>query len=56
MKYVTETGAGAMIYIPSFIKTGSNIRKLTGGHTDTNIETGCRSRKSTFIYLFIFSK
>jgi hypothetical protein len=24
-------GSGAMIYMPSFIKTGSGIQKLTGG-------------------------
>jgi hypothetical protein len=40
MKYATETGAGAMIYIPSFIKTGSHIRNLMGGYTDTDIQTG----------------
>jgi hypothetical protein len=30
MKYAVETGSGAMIYIPSFIKIGSAIRKLMG--------------------------
>jgi hypothetical protein len=35
MKYVVETGSGAMIYIPSFIKIGSGIQKLIGrGYTD----------------------
>jgi hypothetical protein len=37
MKYAVEMGSGAMIYIPSFIKTGSVIQKLIGGiyrHTD----------------------
>jgi hypothetical protein len=28
MKYAVEMGSGAMIYIPSFIKIGSVIRKL----------------------------
>jgi hypothetical protein len=28
MKYAVEMGSGAMIYIPSFIKTGSGIQKL----------------------------
>jgi hypothetical protein len=28
MKYAAEMGSGAMIYIPSFIKTGSAIQKL----------------------------
>jgi hypothetical protein len=38
MKYVVEMGSGAMIYIPSFIKTGSGIPKLiAAGYTDTLI-------------------
>jgi hypothetical protein len=28
---IYEMGSGAMIYIPSFIKTGSGIQKLIGG-------------------------
>jgi hypothetical protein len=28
MKYAVEMGSGAMIYIPSFINTGSGIQKL----------------------------
>jgi hypothetical protein len=38
MKYVVEMDSGAMIYLPSFIKTGSGIQKLIGGkysHTDS---------------------
>jgi hypothetical protein len=35
MKYATEMGSVAMIYIPCFIKTGSGIQKLMGGFTDT---------------------
>jgi hypothetical protein len=31
MKYAVEMGSGGMIYIPSFIKTGSGIRKWRGG-------------------------
>jgi hypothetical protein len=31
MKYAVEMGSGAMIYIPSFIKIGSDIQKLIGG-------------------------
>jgi hypothetical protein len=37
MKYAVEMGSVAMIYVPSFRKTGSGIQKLTGGihrHTD----------------------
>jgi hypothetical protein len=30
-----EMGSVAMIYIQSFIKTGSGIQKLIGGYTDT---------------------
>jgi hypothetical protein len=30
MKYAVEMGSGAMIYIPSFIKIGSDIQKLIG--------------------------
>jgi hypothetical protein len=38
MKYTFQMGSGAVIYIPSFIKTGSGIQKLIGGihrHTDS---------------------
>jgi hypothetical protein len=28
MKYTVQTGSGAMIYISSFINTGSGIQKL----------------------------
>jgi hypothetical protein len=37
MKYAVQMASGAIIYIPSFIKTGSGIQKLIGGihrHTD----------------------
>jgi hypothetical protein len=30
MKYAAEMCSGAMIYIPSFIKTGLDIQKLRG--------------------------
>jgi hypothetical protein len=38
MKYAAEMGSNAIIYIPSFIKIGSGIRKLVRGihgHTDS---------------------
>jgi hypothetical protein len=38
MKYAVQMGSGAMIYIPSFIKTGLGIQRLIGGrhrHTDS---------------------
>jgi hypothetical protein len=31
MKYTVEMGSDAIIYIPSFIKTGSGIQKLIVG-------------------------
>jgi hypothetical protein len=40
MKYAVEMGSGAMIYIPSFIKTSSAIQKSIGGihrHTDNMV-------------------
>jgi hypothetical protein len=40
MKYAVEIGSGAMIYIPSFIKTGSGIQNLMGvgdTHTDNMV-------------------
>jgi hypothetical protein len=30
MKYVVKMGTGAMIYVPSFIKIGSDVQKLIG--------------------------
>jgi hypothetical protein len=36
MKYAVEMGSGAMIYIPSFIKSVTDIQKLIGMEfTDT---------------------
>jgi hypothetical protein len=38
MKYTTEMGSGAMIYVSSFIKTGLAIKRLIrGGHTDSMV-------------------
>jgi hypothetical protein len=39
-------GSGAMMYMPSFIETGSGIQKLMGGHTD-------RDRMPTFMFFKI---
>jgi hypothetical protein len=45
MKYAVEKGSGAMIYIPSFIKIGSDIQKLIeAGDT----QTAWRSYKPSF--------
>jgi hypothetical protein len=43
MKYVDEMGSDAMIYVPSFIKIGSGIRKLIEGYSQT--QTARRSHK-----------
>jgi hypothetical protein len=41
-----EMGSGAMIYIPTFIKTDSDIQKLIGGiHTDTPSNVKVLSQK-----------
>jgi hypothetical protein len=49
MEYIVEMGSGAIIYIPSFIKIGSAIKKLMGeGYTDT--QAAWRSHKPTFIF------
>jgi hypothetical protein len=56
MKYTVEMGSVAMIYIythtPIFIKTGSGIRKLTGG--DSQAHRQHEDRKS--LLSFFFSK
>jgi hypothetical protein len=37
MNYAIEMGSCAMIYLPSFIETGSGIQKLMGGiHIQTD--------------------
>jgi hypothetical protein len=48
MKYAVETGSGAVIYIPSFIKIDSSIQQLMGGYIDT--QKAWRSRKPTLIF------
>jgi hypothetical protein len=45
MKYVVEMDSGAVVYIPSFIKTGSGIQKLIG--TDAKTQRAWRSPKPT---------
>jgi hypothetical protein len=49
MKYAVEMGSGTMIYIPSFLRTGSGIQKLIKGDT----QAAWLSHKPTFI---LFSK
>jgi hypothetical protein len=48
MKYAVGMGSGAMMYIPSFIKTGSGIQKLIGGYTYRH--TARWSYKNTYIF------
>jgi hypothetical protein len=38
MKYAVEKGPGAMMYISSFIKTGSGIRKQKGEEKNQTYE------------------
>jgi hypothetical protein len=40
MKYAVEMDSGAMMYIPSFIKIGSGIRKFIRGDTQTHRQHG----------------
>jgi hypothetical protein len=40
MYYAAEMGSVAVIYIQSFIKTGSGIQKLMGWGKHTDIHTG----------------
>jgi hypothetical protein len=50
MNHALEMGSGAMIYIPSFIRTGSGIQILGGGgvtHTNTK-------RKGDLIRLLLY--
>jgi hypothetical protein len=47
MKYAVEMGSGTMIYIPSFIKTGSGIQKLRGGEA----QRAWWSHKPTYFFL-----
>jgi hypothetical protein len=50
MKYASEMGSGAMIYIPSFIRIGSGIQKLIGARGFKDTQTAWRSHKPTFIF------
>jgi hypothetical protein len=47
MKNAVEVGSGGIIYIPSYIKTGSGIQKLTGG---IHRQIPWRSYRPTFIF------
>jgi hypothetical protein len=51
MKYGAEMGSGAVMYIPSFMKTDSGVQKLMegGGLGDTQTHRCWRSHKPTFV-------
>jgi hypothetical protein len=55
MKQADDMGSGAMIYIPSFVKTGSGIQKFIRWiqryrHTDNNMIS------EAYLYLFKIRK
>jgi hypothetical protein len=49
MTYTTDMGSGAMIYIQSFIKTGSGVQKLLG-RTDGKVIS------KAYLYFFKIKK
>jgi hypothetical protein len=49
MKCAVEMGSGGMIYIPSFIKTGSGIQKLVGGDSPRHRQQGDLIRLLSFL-------
>jgi hypothetical protein len=56
MKYAAEIGLGVMIYIPSFIKTGSTIQMLIGGGGDTYTHRQHGDRVNLLQGFFFFFK
>jgi hypothetical protein len=46
-------GSGAVIYVPSFIKIGSGVRKLIGGDTQTHTH-GQQRDLISLLSLFFF--
>jgi hypothetical protein len=54
MKYAVEMGSGAMIYMSSFIKTGSGIQKFIGRSTQTHSQHG--NLISLVLYFFKIRK
>jgi hypothetical protein len=39
MEYAVEMGSGAMVYIPSFMKIGSDLQTLLMGDTYADLQT-----------------
>jgi hypothetical protein len=56
MKYTIEMGAGAMIYVPSFIKTGSGIQKLIGANSHKHGHTDNMLISKAYFYFFKIRK
>jgi hypothetical protein len=48
MKYAVDMDSGAMIYIPSFIKSCSGIQELMGGDSQTQKQLGDRIKAFYF--------
>jgi hypothetical protein len=57
-EYAVQMGSGAMIYIPSFIKTGSGIQKLMegGGGIHRETDTGTMVTSKAYFYFFKIRK
>jgi hypothetical protein len=52
MEYDVETGSGAMIFLPSFIKIGSGIQKFrVGGFTNRHTDNTEIARNTTQYFL-----
>jgi hypothetical protein len=49
VKYAVEIGSGAMMYIPSFIKTHLGIQNFIGGNTPTH-----RQHRDSIAYFLLF--
>jgi hypothetical protein len=56
MNYALETGSGAMIYIPSFIKTDSGIQKFLRGDTHIYIYKDSKVISNPCFYFFKIRK
>jgi hypothetical protein len=53
MKYIVEMGSGAMIYMPSSIKIGSDIQKLMGGGRNSKTHRQHGYHISLLYFLFL---
>jgi hypothetical protein len=55
MKYAVQMGSGAMIYKPSFIKTGSGIQTLLGDITYIDTMTHRQQGDLTSLFYFLIA-